>query len=64
MKVGTGAAYEVGTFERRRRPATAVTVTGLTPGTTYHYVVASANGAQYSASAPDATFTTAAGSVR
>lgn len=64
VKVGTGAAYEVGTFERRNLTRDhAVTVTGLTPGTTYHYVVASANGAQYSASAPDATFTTAAGSV-
>jgi regulation of enolase protein 1 (concanavalin A-like superfamily) len=66
VRVGTTTAYGHGTFGSST-PTTnhSVQVTGLTPGTTYHYRVASTDGAGLTTTTADATFATsvAAGPV-
>jgi regulation of enolase protein 1 (concanavalin A-like superfamily) len=60
VSVGPSTAYETGAFGDGDLVAShSVTVTGLTPGSTYHYRVSSTNGAGLTGTGEDATFTTA-----
>jgi regulation of enolase protein 1 (concanavalin A-like superfamily) len=61
VSVGPTTAYGLGTFGSPQLTRNhAVTVTGLTPGTTYHYAVSSTNGSGLTTTAPDVTFATPA----
>jgi len=57
VDVGTGTEYETGSFgsEAMTRDHS-VTITGLQPGTTYHYRASSADGAELTSATADATF--------
>jgi regulation of enolase protein 1 (concanavalin A-like superfamily) len=62
VSAGPTPAYELGAFGDASLVTThSVTVTGLTPGSTYHHRVSSTNGAGLTGTGSDATFTTASG---
>jgi regulation of enolase protein 1 (concanavalin A-like superfamily) len=63
VAVGPTTAYELGSFGSATMVTShSVTVTGLSPGTTYHYRVSSTNGGGQSTTGADATFTTTSSS--
>ncbi len=59
VSAGPTTAYELGAYGSATLvTAHSVTITGLSPGTTYHYRVASTNGGGQTSTGADATFTT------
>ena len=61
VSAGPTTAYELGAFGSATQVTNhSVTITGLSPSTTYHYRVASTNGGGQTSTGADATFTTTA----